>query len=185
MNARALVSFACAGLVSLLAACGASGPTATNMPAAVATANPAAVAGSGSGTNPTPTPASAATPTTSPTAIPTVVAIATPTPMPAVTPTPSPITGPASIALANNTTSPGCANENASAFTVAESGYTGAFTATSANTSLVTVAQTGPAAFTATEAQPPPAFGTSTSIVVADANGNKLTIPVSFNVVCL
>jgi hypothetical protein len=133
------------------------------------------------GATPTPTPTPVgATPTPTPTPTP-VGATPTPTPVGATpTPTPTPTATPTAPAgmftfdpnpVIVSAQGSGCSTSTS--FSVAETGYSGTFTAVSANTSIATVAPTSGVAddFTVTSVTTTNG-GTGTTIVVTDANGH-------------
>ncbi len=150
------------------------------------TATPSASPSAVASVTPSATPTVAA-PTATPSAGPsaTASASAAPTAMPTATASSSAITSSVNpIILTSNVHSSGC-TVSAPQFTITESGYTGAFTAVSGNTSLVTVSG-GPTTFTATqETAMDVQLGTMTNITVKDANNNQLVIAVYFNGYCL
>ncbi len=67
--------------------------------------------------------------------------------------------------------------------TASESGYSGNFTATSENASIFTVSPaTSSGTFTVTAN--PSAYGSTTSLLIADTKGNSVSVPVSV-AICL
>ena len=119
-------------------------------------------------------------PVSAPAATPTPTATATPTPVPAPSPTPAPaaVTAtPGSLTFNNtgNNCGPTGTTSCAQKFTASEARYAGAFTATSGNTSVATVAAgPGTNVFTVT-----PVAAGSTTITVKDAALQQTTVNIT------
>jgi len=71
------------------------------------------------------------------------------------------------------------------AFSVQETGYSGAFTATSNDTAAVTVTSTGNTTFDATDLVTSGTTPSGVVLKVSDTAGNYGLLPVDFNLVCL
>ncbi len=151
-----------------------------------ATATPTAAPSGSSTATPTPKPTSTATPTV----------------MPTSTPTPHASSSPSSaFTFATNYQNPatalvlpmlpsGCPSSYfTQPFSVQETGYSGTFTATSSNTSAVTVASAGtPQTFNVTDLLTTGNYGSTPDnvyITVTDTVGNYGVLPVAFSLACL
>lgn len=151
--------------------------------------------------SPTPTPKSSATATATP--MPSATATSTPTAMPTATPTATPssvftFTGQfGTITTLSFPQSPSACPSSSltQSFSVQETGYSGAFTASSSNTASVTVVSTGNNTFNATEVVQSTNVRSSMArrmtamegvqVTVTDTAGNYAILPVNFNLVCL
>ena len=155
---RPFIGIAYIGAISL-AAC--SGGSTTFAPGKIApTAAPGATA--------TPTSVPSGAPTATPTTVPTTSAIAL---------------SPNSLAFEANPNN-ACGNA-AMSFTASETGFSGTFSATAADPTLVTVTPSSTSAFAVTPSSTTKSSTQTTSVTVTDGRGNASTVAITFNAICL